>query len=719
MGSSGSKPSNGDALLLTRERVKCISQAIDSRYALSAAHLSYIQSLCSIGTALRQFVEAALLIEPSYSTSEVNKSPSHSFCVTPSPSQFAEHVSSPSQSGSPLSSPRLSNMSYMRATGASAMTVTIDSSATHFVSEDSLTSSLLPPSPLLEIGSSWDYFDPANAVANCELHKGEPSGSINFCRRQLKEAEVVPLSVEQVMISCEEKQLIGNKVCLEGFDVEVKSIILAHKIDNIRCMHSGSLSVEGSIKTMIKIASSDISGSNMENSDLQREIYAEREDTSEFITHRAKCFLSSMRDIEHRFLRAAEAGTEMSRMLETDKIRLGIYADRRGSKSPSSQITSVFNRIWCKGEPLLKHGDSMQNLRKVITWNQSVSSLSSSSSKIPLTSATKHDEENTESDFTEEFCMISGSHSSTLDRLYAWERKLYDDIKSIEYIRKVYDQKCKQLGHQCARDLDAGLIDKTRAVVKDLHSRLGVAIWSVESISKRIEKLRDDELQPQLVELMQGLIRMWKAMLECHHAQFITITLAYLTRSSTAAALGEPYRQALSHLINEMGYFSHTFSIWVSAYKSYVEALSTWLQKCVLHPQERRKGRRVIFPPHQALSPPIFVLCNGWLLGLKSLPSKDLCDSIEEIMSILHDSFEQPTEAEQAGKMADEPENCRGFDGKQVRDCGRHSNLDELKTGLTRLFDRLTKFSETSLKVHEDVKQGIEIASIAYANIVV
>ncbi|RRT66463.1 hypothetical protein B296_00011377, partial [Ensete ventricosum] len=501
-------------------------QVIDSRYALSAAHLSYIQSLCSIGTALRQFVEAALLTEPSYSTSQLNKSPSHSFCAPPSPSQFAEHVSSPSQSGSPVSSPRLSNMSYMRATGVSAMTVIIDSSATHFVSEDSLTSSLLPPPPLLEFGSSWDYFDPANAVANCELSKGEPSGSINFCRRQLKETEVVPLSKEQVMISCEEKQLLGNKVCLEGFNVEVKSINLEHKTDDIRSMHSGSFSVEGSIKTMIKIASSDISGSNMENSDLQREIFAEREDTSEFITHRAKCFLSSMRDIEHRFLRAAEAGSEM-------------------------------------------------------------------------------------------------------------------------------------------------------------------------------------------------LIRMWKAMLECHHAQFITITLAYLMKSSAAAALGEPCRQALNHLINEMGSFRHTFSNWISAYKSYVEALSTWLQKCVLQPQERRKGRRVIFPPRQAISPPIFVLCNSWLLGLRSLPSKDLCDSIEDIMSTLHDSFEQPTEAEQAGKMADEPENSRGFDGKQVQDCGRPSNLDELKTGLTRLFDRLTKFSETSLKVHEDVKQGIEIASIAYANIVV
>lgn len=27
------------------------------------------------------------------------------------------------------------------------------------------------------------------------------------------------------------------------------------------------------------------------------------------------------------------------------------------------------------------------------------------------------------------FCMASGSHASTLDRLYAWERKLYDEVK--------------------------------------------------------------------------------------------------------------------------------------------------------------------------------------------------------------------------------------------------------------------------------------------------
>lgn len=52
--------------------------------------------------------------------------------------------------------------------------------------------------------------------------------------------------------------------------------------------------------------------------------------------------------------------------------------------------------------------------------------------------------------------------------------------------------------------MNAQAIDKTRAIVKDLHSRLRVALHAVDSISKRIEKLRDEELQPQLFELIQG-----------------------------------------------------------------------------------------------------------------------------------------------------------------------------------------------------------------------
>ena len=101
---------------------------------------------------------------------------------------------------------------------------------------------------------------------------------------------------------------------------------------------------------------------------------------------------------------------------------------------------------------------------------------------------------------------------------------------------------------------------------------------------------------------------MWKLMLECHHKQFITITLAYHVKDSTSARQGEHHhhRQAAMHLWNEMDNFSSSFRNWVTAHKSYVEALNAWLQKCVLQPPQdrRRRKRKVSFPPRQAVSLP-------------------------------------------------------------------------------------------------------------------
>lgn len=47
-------------------------------------------------------------------------------------------------------------------------------------------------------------------------------------------------------------------------------------------------------------------------------------------------------------------------------------------------------------------------------------------------------------------------------------------------------------------------VDKTRSTVRDLHTQLKVSIHSVESVSRRIETLRDEELHPQLIEFLQG-----------------------------------------------------------------------------------------------------------------------------------------------------------------------------------------------------------------------
>lgn len=73
-------------------------------------------------------------------------------------------------------------------------------------------------------------------------------------------------------------------------------------------------------------------------------------------------------------------------------------------------------------------------------------------------------------------------------------------------MRLAYEKKCLHLRNQDVKGEDPSTLDKTRAAIRDLHTQIKVSIHSVEAISKRIETLRDEELQPQLLELVQGYV---------------------------------------------------------------------------------------------------------------------------------------------------------------------------------------------------------------------
>ncbi|OMP04123.1 hypothetical protein COLO4_09936 [Corchorus olitorius] len=636
----------------------------------------------------------------------------------------------------------MANISYMRAGNSSTATVKVNPSNGSFVEDESLTMAMPPPPPPpFEPGSSWDYFDPVDEcesfrfVGNNEVdmdfedlrgwkecrtkgvdHGGlDESNELNEGTLLLEsERNAVKMSDSSVTRHYRRGSSMENDVYLMGFgggnggnnrqanDKEMRHVGVEHYVN-------------GTGETLMGKGALEQSSSKKEKAAAEKDLSAEREDPSEFITHRAKDFLSSIKDIEHRFFRASEAGREVSRMLESSKIRVG-YSEAKGG---SSAFLAAFQLVCCRGKTALVSHEPVNHVTKVITWKRSASSRSSSS-RNPL--ATKDDADDSGSDFIEEFCMIAGSHSSTLDRLYAWERKLYDEVKASESIRKEYDRKCDQLRHQFAKDLSTQVIDKNRAVVKDLHSRIRVALHSVNTISKRIEKMRDEELQPQLVEFIQGLLRMWKAMLECHHSQYITISLAYHSRSSAGGPQGETRRQIMAQLQQEIECFGISFTDWVNSHASYLEALNGWLQNCIIEPQERSKNRNP-FSPHRylGLGPPIFALCREWLAGIKALPAEELSNAIKTFLSDLCPLMEQQVEQLQKKENSvdatnGESENKEGdnmlTDGDTNDDIS--SNLSFIQTSLTRVLDRLNKYSEASLKMYEDVRQKSEAARIAY-----
>lgn len=650
-----------NVLRLCKARKRFMKQAIESRYSFAASHVSYTQSLKNVGIALRRYAELEFLAEP------LDKTPSHSSC--PSPSHTAPVSDS---SPLPLESPISGRCSYMRASGTSSVTVKISPFKNGYAEngDTSLAAFTMPPPPppLPEPGSSWDYFDP-----------GE----------DFKEA--------QMGFELDEEKL-----------VTLESSSKSKGSDHLTSVGISEEGVDGLTRALMVKSASEPSNSMRGKSVEEQEMGAEREDPSEFITHRAKDFLSSIKDIEHRFFRASESGKEVSRMLEANKIRVGYSEAKVGSSV--SDFLAALRFACCRTKTSLVSNEPSEGTTKVITWKRTTSSRSSSS-RNHLTFASKDDNnDGSESDFVEEFCMISGSHSSTLERLYAWERKLYDEVKAIESIRKEYDRKCVQLRHQFAKGLSTHVIDKTRAVVKDLHSRIRVALHAVDAISKRIEKMRDDELQPQLVELIQGLIRMWKSMLECHHAQYITISLAYHAKTSSTNAPRETQKQIITELEEEIECFGLSFANWINSHTTYVEALNGWLQNRILQPREGSNRRRAFLPP-QVLVPPIFVLSRDWSAGIKALPSEELSDAIKGFLSDLRHSIRQQAEEQKTVDLS-KTEESGGKVEEKIDD--RSSNLCSIHASLAKVLDRLTKFSEASLKMCEDIRQKCETARNAY-----
>lgn len=73
-----------------------------------------------------------------------------------------------------------------------------------------------------------------------------------------------------------------------------------------------------------------------------------------------------------------------------------------------------------------------------------------------------------------------------------------------ERLRIIYEKLCKKLKRLDDHGADSTKIDATHASIRKLSTKIDVCIKAADAISSRIHKLRDEELQPQLTDLIQG-----------------------------------------------------------------------------------------------------------------------------------------------------------------------------------------------------------------------
>ncbi|XP_073154832.1 uncharacterized protein [Henckelia pumila] len=431
-----------------------------------------------------------------------------------------------------------------------------------------------------------------------------------------------------------------------------------------------------------------------------------------------KDFFSSMQEIEHLFVKASESGKEVPRMLEANKFHFRpVFPGKESGLVVSSLLKSCFS---CGDDPSEVKQEPPQNSVKYLTWHRTSSSRSASSRNL-LGGKSIEDINDVSKNLFEDFCMVSGSHASTLDRLYAWEKKLYDEVKACQVLRSNFDLKCKLLRQKESQGLNT---DKIRAIVKDLHSRIRVSIHRIDSISKKIEEIRDKELQPQLEELIEGLRRMWEMMMDCHRLQFHIISISIAPGSTKINIQSDSLRQITIHLENELNTLSFNFTKWIGAQKIYVEAINKWLFKCVSLPQNNTKrSKRMRLPSMRDCGPPIYMICDAWLEMIDRLPCKGVVDSIKDLTAEV--AHVLPRQEKNQGKASNRSRNVSLLDGMDGGDRGINTSTDEVLEDLVPAFDgfrtslagflgKLNNFAECSVTMFTDLQKSIQDAKEKY-----
>ncbi|GLU02460.1 hypothetical protein SLE2022_197100 [Rubroshorea leprosula] len=760
MGASGSKMEEDKALQLCRERKKFVRQALDGRCSLAAAHVTYIQSLKNTGSALRRFVEPEAPVASSLCTS-TNATPEplaltekslSQFSFSPSISQRVDATETYSPSPSPPSSIHF-QANHMKIWGfpskkveerppepVVAIALVTSSSATpqdttprspEKPESSPFEDSSLPP---VTAPSPWDYFGLSPPMDHGkELNQGlENADNI----RQLREQEGIPELEDEDKASFHERE--GSPDSDDEFD-EPSTDTLVRRFENLNRVHEPYVASASPIMPSVGSVASETEFMNGEKSntpylsplratpstvngpnDAKKTPVKEGSAGSKVAP---EDFLSRMKDIEFLFIKASDSGKEVPRMLEANKWHFrSISPGKNGGSRASMFLKACFS---CGEDPSQVKEEPPQTTVKYLTWQRTTSSRSFSSGN-PMELNGKDDVEDLTNNLFNNICMISASHASTLDRLYAWERKLYDEVKASEAIRREYDLKCKDLRLLESKVRSAihriGSIDKTRAVVKDLHSRIRVAIHRIDSISKRIEELRDKELQPQLEELIEGLSRMWEVMLECHKRQDEIIAVAFSTVNMKISVQSESHRQMTAHLENELSSLSSSFSKWIDAQKAYLQAINNWLLKCVFITQKSSKKRWQKTPLVRDCGPPIYVTVGVWLEKLERLPRRGVSDSIKGLTAEV--SHFLPHQGKNQGKNIGHS-NATPWKGDTISDSGANLLGDDVSEDWNSCFDRfhkrlvkfvgqLNEFAEASAEMYAELDKDIQNAKNKY-----
>jgi len=637
-----------------------MKRAVVSRHAFAAAHALYMQALKATGSALRQFAEGQekpsawgpaimpLIQQPL--TPPTPKTPPSQALVHPPPPPMPPSPISPALPPSPPHSPPRTEPPLPRAASLPSPPVVARRSSPQRKPKLSPTpfspfspelpplippvmprdgdwlGQALPPPPPPSSGrrgsskNTWEelFLDP--------FRPAQPSFRVNYMEQQpSKPLSHVMQGAESHLQHMHEAE--GMPELEDDEDDEIDDDIDGPRpvdSDDAKDAEATSRPLQEVLPaTEIAVAEKSAEGNGMKHDHHNMAV------TAGFPPGGGRDLLDVLREVDDYFLRAVESGEPLSKFLEARNVQQpSTFSDSLRGVGESARM--FFNPKTFTSPPGLARSAS------ILDDNGSIGGSTRSMSN--LSSMTWYDDSG------------GASHTLTLDRLYAWEKKLYNEVKEEEVLRVELEKKYALFARQEKKGEEPTIMERTRANIKNLQTRKHVASQAVDAAVVNIQRLRDEELYPQLLELLLALIGMWKDMRECHQAQRRALeAMNSIHKGAPAEPTTTFHHQSTVNLENFLFKWGNVFLKVVTSLSDYLKNLNEWLQRSVSshvgfddgEPSSARSMNGLNSPtpllsPHRKAAP-INALCHQWQSSLKELPDKATHEAIMKFAAVVRD----------------------------------------------------------------------------------
>ncbi|GAV82462.1 DUF632 domain-containing protein/DUF630 domain-containing protein [Cephalotus follicularis] len=615
MGCTASKLDNEDTVRRCKERRRLMKEAVYSRHHLAAAHADYCRSLRFTGSALVSFAAGeplsvsdqtlAVLLHPP-------QAPPHGPSTPPQPPPFFPPSPSPSIASSKLphilsapsnrrrKGPRLPHILSESSLSTSPKSNRFPNYPSAFQGYSSTPSqsqassvwnweNFYPPSP-----PDSDYFNhksqnhlyhhPDESDQETETEKSEYDFFNHKQQQQQQKHQQQQqnkhLETEREEVQCSEWGDHYSTTSSSDIDEEDRE---SRSEMGTRSNFGSSVRAESVKKQQQPEKSSDgaSSGTTGEISDMK--MVVRHKDLKEIVD-----------SLKKNFDMAAASGDQVSDILEVGRAQLDrSFRQLRRTVYHSSSVLSNLSSSWTSKPPL------------AVKYRLDAGSLDGPGGPRSL--------------------------CSTLERLLAWEKKLYEEVKAREGVKIAHEKKLSTLQSQEYKGEDEIKLDKTKASITRLHSLIIVTSQAVSTTSTAIIGLRDSDLVPQIVELCHGFMYMWKSMHQYHEVQnyIVQQVRGLVNRSVKGDSTSELHRQATRDLESAVSAWHSSFCRLIKFQRDFIQSLHGWFKLTLLPVHnDNVNGTREISD--------VFAFCDEWKLALDRVPDTVASEAIKSFINVVH-----------------------------------------------------------------------------------